>query len=82
MWYKQSHSVFLTLTCADEIRTMSLDGNYLYSGESDGVIEIWNIDTGEYFGSIQSAHDGDILAMTFLNNTLFSSSSDGNIKLG
>jgi WD40 repeat protein len=71
-----------TLTNAVFSLCFSKDGNNIINGNSDGTINIWDINTGYKLKTIPG-HNDKVLSLCYSNfsNKIISSSSDGSIKI-
>ncbi len=69
-----------TLTCNSDVRELAIFNKKLYSGCGNGAIQVWDLESLHCIASVKR-HDDDVLALKFVDNRLFSGSSDSTIKV-
>ncbi len=64
----------------DSVLSMALDGTVLYTGRSEGDVNVWDLDTRQLIRTVK-AHNADVLALDIGYGLLFSGASNGNAKV-
>ena len=63
------------------VLALALDGTLLYSGKSEGNVDVWDLDTCQLIWTIKGNSD-DVLTISVGHNLVFTGSSQGNAKVG
>lgn len=63
----------------ESVLTIAVDGSFLYSGRTDGEINVWDLETKQLVRSLK-AHVGDVLTVSVGGGFLFSAGLDGEIE--
>ncbi len=84
LWDVQQAIQLQALKSDAKVRSLTFnhDGSRLFSGDSDGVIKVWNVETGSQLLAFE-AHDGFIWSLMLSpdGTTLVSTGTDGLIKI-
>lgn len=76
----ESEPEFVINTKAGAVFDVIADENYIYSASQNGLVQIWDIDTG-LLRRVLTGHGDQVLALTQTVNYIISSSSDGTLKI-
>lgn len=63
------------------VLSLSLDGNFLYSGHLNGEIHVWDLETKQLVRNLKSVV-GDVLALSIGGGYLFSAGDNGIVQVG
>ena len=61
------------------VRCLTVVGNKLYSGSSDGTIRVWDTETHQHIATLQG-HTYDVYCLRVVGSKLFSGSEDRTIR--
>jgi len=61
---------------SDSVLSIAVDGSFLYSGKLAGVVELWDVDTGQRLRVIK-AHEADVWAVQMRWGYLWSAAANG-----
>ncbi|MCJ1397453.1 hypothetical protein MMC11_000646 [Xylographa trunciseda] len=64
----------------NSILSMALDGTFLYSGRSEGDVDVWDLDTRQLIRTV-NAHIADVLTITVRQDLIFTGGSNGWAKI-
>lgn len=64
----------------ESVLSIAVDGQFLYSGKLEGVIELWDLETEQRLRVIQ-AHKGDVMTLQMGWGYLWSGGATGNSKV-
>jgi di- and tripeptidase len=63
------------------VLTIALDGTLLYTGTSEGDVNVWDLDTRQMIRSVK-AHTRDVLTLSIGGGLIFSAGESGYAKVG
>jgi len=64
----------------ESVLTISLDGNFLYSGRVEGEINVWDLETKQLLRMMRP-HGHDILSLSFGGGYVFAAALDGSVTV-
>ena len=64
----------------NSVLAMALDGNFLYSGRSEGDFDVWDLDTRQLIRTVK-AHNADVLTVAVGHDFIFTGSASGWAKV-
>lgn len=81
-WNADTHEHLATMTGhGEQVLTITLKGNRLYSGSIDSTVRVWDADTHQLKAILRGGHRGWVNCSTCCGDKVYSGSIDGSIAV-